>query len=52
MSEIQKGYPQLSQTYWEDLKVKNDGQNLTDINANFSLKKLNEISIFKNRKDI
>lgn len=51
MNEIQKGYPQLSKTYWEDLKNKNEGQNLTDINANFSLKNLNEISIFKSKED-
>ncbi len=52
MSEIQKGYPQLSKTYWEDLKNKNDGQNLTDINADFSLKNLDKISIFNGKKDI
>lgn len=47
-SEIPKGLPQLDGNYW---KKNNDKQNpLTDINTNFALKDLKDISVFNPQK--
>ncbi len=47
MAEIQKGYPQLSKTYWEDIKKKDESKNQFEINTDFALKDLSKISVFK-----
>lgn len=48
-SEIPKGRPQLDADYWN--KTNTDKQNpLTDVNTNFALKDLKDISIFKGTK--
>lgn len=47
MTEIQKGYPKLSTTYWDDIKKKDENKNQFDINTDFALKDLSKISVFK-----
>lgn len=48
-NEIQSGYPELPKDYWK--KTNNENQNpLTDINTNFALKNLKDISVFNGKK--
>lgn len=48
-NEIQSGYPQLPKDYW--VKQNNENQNpITDVNTNFALKDLKDISVFNPQK--
>lgn len=48
-NEIQSGHPQLPKDYWK--KTDNENKNsLTDINTNFALKDLKDISVFNPQK--
>lgn len=46
-SEIPKGKPQLPTDYWSK---NTNNENLADVNTNFALKDLSDISIFKGKK--
>lgn len=51
-SDIPKGRPQLDPDYWSKLNNK-DNQNpnaIFDVNTNFALKDLSDISVFKGKK--
>ncbi len=48
-NEIQNKYPKLPDNYWQNQKT--DKQNaLADINTNFALKDLKDISVFNPQK--
>lgn len=47
-NEIQSGFPQLPQDYWK--KSDKEQNPLTDINTNFALKDLKDISVFNPQK--
>ncbi len=48
-NEINTGYPQLPKDYW--VKPNNEDKNpLTDVNTNFALKDLKDISVFNSQK--
>lgn len=48
-NEIQSGHPQLPKDYW--VKPNNENQHpLADVNTNFALKDLKDISVFKAQK--
>lgn len=51
-SELPKGRPQLDPDYWTKLKnAENQNPNaIFDVNTNFALKDLSEISVFKGKK--
>lgn len=48
-NEIQSGYPQLPKDYWKKNDIENQN-NLTDVNTNFALKDLKDISVFNAQK--
>ena len=48
--EIPKGYPKLDADYWSKLNKTENSENQVDINTNFALKDLSEISIFNSKK--
>lgn len=48
-NEIPKGYPKLDNDYWTKYKTnEDDGQ--VDVNTNFALKDLKDISVFYGKK--
>ncbi len=48
-NEIQSGYPELPKDYWK--KQNNEDKNpLSDVNTNFALKDLKDISVFNPQK--
>lgn len=51
-SELPKGRPQLDPDYWTKLKnAENQNPNaIFDVNTNFALKDLSDISVFKGKK--
>lgn len=50
-SDIPKGRPQLDANYWKNLhKTEQQNAGLFDVNTNFALKDLSEISVFKTDK--
>lgn len=48
-NEIQSGYPQLPKDYWTKQNTENKNP-LTDVNTNFALKDLKDISVFNAQK--
>ena len=51
-SDIPKGRPQLDPDYWSKLnnKDKKNPDAIFDVNTNFALKDLSDISVFKGKK--
>ena len=48
--EIPKGYPKLDDDYWPKLNKTNEDDGQVDVNTNFALKDLKDISVFYGKK--
>lgn len=49
-NDIPKGRPQLPPDYWSKTENKDINNELSNVNTNFALKDLSDISIFKGKK--
>lgn len=49
-NEIPKGYPKLDNDYWTKLNTTNEDDGQVDVNTNFALKDLKDISVFYGKK--
>lgn len=49
-NEIPKGYPKLDNDYWTKLNKTNEDDGQVDVNTNFALKDLKDISVFYGKK--